>query len=397
VGWLAGIGVGAGVSYLCPVIGGASLARVIAGTAGEEALEDLKARLESALNQTATLITSSLAANFYMNYRSFLRNAPKEALRTLYDDTTVDFIQNQWGKNGQPEISFNKKMDDFVEKLPGGQAAKNFVENFLEESWESFIEAGFVISHQLDESYQQAKLAAKAAVLGEEKSFEIQLDKNAPNLTVAYSGVPEKLIPGIAQQTINFHRMIHNQDIGQFVGEPFSEGYQAALPQQRKLVLVFREKDKPPYRPLGKDGKLIQISIPDLKPSASWRDVKALCDSYVWGDCYATGKLANRRSITVWAASQALAVRKVKAFATLSTQKLVSINSGKEEEKDIRLLKKPRQIYPAYCTLLFRREKAEGRTMLDGRTLSEEVVKIPLWIAEPPAGKSILDLWNTSP
>lgn len=394
VGWLAGIGVGAGVALVCPTIGGASLARLVAGAAADEAIEDLRARLGSALNQTASLITTSLSVNFYLNYRSWLRDAPKELLETVYGRDTAEWIKRYWGREGQPDMSFNKSMDNFVEKLPGGPAVKNFVENFLEESWDSFVEAGFVIAHQLDEAYQQAKLASQKAVLGSDASIEIVLDKNAPDNTISFSGVPEKLVPGLVQQTINTHRLIHKQDIGQLVGEPFSEAYQAALPQQRKLTLVFREAKAPPYKPVVKDGKLVQISIPDLRPNTTWKEVKAVCDSYTWGNCYAVANLDNRRKITVWATTQDLAAKQVRKFATLSSHKIVSINTGTEEQKDIRTIKRPTIIYPSYCTLLFRKEAAEGRTMLDGKTLLEKVSKIALYPAEPPKGKSNLDTWH---
>lgn len=394
VGWLAGIGVGAGVALICPTIGGANLARLVAGAVTEEAVEEMKSRLQSALSQTVSLITSSLAVNFYLNYRSWLRDAPEDLLKTIYSSDTVDWIKRYWGRDGQPEVSFNKSMDNLVEGLPGGQAVKNFAENFLEESWDSFIEAGFIVAHQLDEAYQQSKLASQKAVLGADTSIEITLDKAAPNDTIAYSAIPEKLVPTVIQQTINTHRLIHKKDIGQWVGEPFSEAYQAALPMQRKLTLFFREAKTPPYKQIGGDGKIVQISIPDLKPNTTWKEVKAVCDSYTWGDCFAVCKLNNRRSITVFAATQDLAAKLVRKFASLSSASIVSINTSKEEFKDARLIKRPTTIYPSYCTLLFRKEATEGRTMLDGKTLTEKVSQIILYTDSPQTGKSNLDTWH---
>jgi hypothetical protein len=97
----------------------------------------------------------------------------------------------------------------------------------------------------------------------------------------------------------------------------------------------------------------------------------------------------------VWATTQEAAAKQVRKFATLSSYKVVTINTGTEEEKDSRLIKRPLTIYPAYCTLLFRKEATEGRTMLDGKTLSEKVSKIYLYSTEPPTGKSNLDTWHS--
>lgn len=394
LGWLTAIGVGAGIAYLCPTIGGAALAKLVATSATDEAVTELKAKLQAAIGQTTSLLTATVANTTYINYRNFLRNVPDEFLVSFYGKGTADFIKKEWGKDGQPEISFNKTVEDTIQNLPGGKAVQNFAEQFLEEYWDSFVEAGFVIAHQLDESYQQSKLAAKQAALGEERTIEIALDKNAPNDVIVYSSVPEKLLVPLCQQTININRMLHGKDIGEFVGEPFSEAYQSALPQQRKLTMFWRESKQPPYKLLNKEGKIVQISIPDLKPNLSWKDVKSLCDSYQWGKCYAVGTFANRRKLTVWAATQDLAEKQVRKFATLSTQQLIKINTGTEVQKNPLLVKKTTLIYPQYCTLLFKYEKAEGRTTLDGRTLKEKTVKISLWEKEPPKGKSNLETWD---
>lgn len=393
VGWLAGIGVGAGVALICPTIGGASLARLVATSAADEAIEDLRARLTSALSQTVSLVANSLSVNFFLNYRSWLREAPDDLLNAVYGRDTAEWIKRYWGREGQPEISFNKSMDDFVEGLPGGPAVRNFVENFLEESWDSFVEAGFVIAHQLDEAYQQSKLAAQKGVLGSDANVEIVLDKNAPDSTIAFSAVPEKLLPTMIQQVVNTHRLIHKQDIGQWVGEPFSEGLQAMQPQKRKLTIFLRESERPPYKQLGDDGKAVQVSIPDVKLNTTWREVKDACASYTWGKCYASGTFKNRRKIQVWGATEEEAKRQLLKFAALSDSDIISVNTGKEEIKDARLVKKSIKIYPYYCTLLFRLEKAEGKTLIDSKTFTEKVVKVPLWQTQPQAGKSRLEDW----
>lgn len=391
VGWLTGIAVGSGVAYLCPVIGSASLARLVAGEVTLEAGQDIKSRLQVAIQQTASIAVSDAANVAFINYRHLIKSLPESVLVTLYGESKAKWIKNKWGGKGQPDSSFNAQMEEEIDSITD-QNAKAFIENFLEEAWDSFVESGFIVAHQLDEAYQQSRLAQDES-LGQERSVEIALDRNAPDDIVTFSGVPQKLLPATIQQTINTHRLIHNRDIGQYVGLPFDDQLYRALPQKRHLELVFRESPTPPYKQSGEGKKFVVVGIPNVKAGVTWKEIKAVCEPYTWGKHVARALLDSRRKMVVYASTKEEAVRRLQLFATLTEDKILNIYTGEEEQKTKKLVKKPTRIYPSYCTFIYRRPSGEGKTLLDGKTYQEKVQRIVLWTKNPPDGKNSLEQW----
>lgn len=73
----------------------------------------------------------------------------------------------------------------------------------------------------------------------------IRPDKHTPDLAYAVTGTEEEVKAQI-QQTVNDHRKIAAKDIGQLVGMPAEDWYRAK-PHRRKLTIVFKEVEKPPY------------------------------------------------------------------------------------------------------------------------------------------------------
>jgi hypothetical protein len=116
-GWLVGIGIGYGISYLCPVIGGAALARLVASKASKEAIEELLPVLRNAINQTATTIGRNVLVNGYIQYRKLLKTAPRPLLDAIFGKDTAGFIKNVWGGEGGPDMSFNTQMDEAIESI----------------------------------------------------------------------------------------------------------------------------------------------------------------------------------------------------------------------------------------------------------------------------------------
>jgi hypothetical protein len=141
-GWIVGIGIGYGVSYLCPVIGGAQLARTVASGVLPEGLEEISASLLGAVRTTAVSFGQSLLINGYMQFRGLLKRAPIGVLTAIFGAAPAQFIRNTWGNEGGPDLSFNAVMDEQVERIQNN-TVRAFVESFLEESWDGFTEAGF--------------------------------------------------------------------------------------------------------------------------------------------------------------------------------------------------------------------------------------------------------------
>ncbi|NDJ16782.1 hypothetical protein [Myxacorys almedinensis] len=385
LGWLAGIAIGAGVGYLCPVLGGATLAKTISTAVGVEALEEFLPAFRNALVQTAGEFANRGLLVGYMNYRNLLKRAPRPLLEAIYGAEQADFIQNTWGNKGGPNMSFNSQMDELVESIQN-DALQAFVEELLDESWDSFTEAGFVIAHELDTALQQYR-AGKQNENGTPRTAYLKPDKEADEV-LTFTSVPQKLLQTSVQETLNSHRLIHNRDVGAIVGQPASN-LGRALPQLRQLVVVFRDRPRPPWRHTNGDRcREASYTIPDVKLGLTWRDIKEVSEAYMWGKYRATAHLDNRRQMAVYGATPEDAKLKLRALLRLSTSEVLSLSITEEEDRPQKLKKTPTKMYPVYFTLLARRNTidGQGRTTLDNTTLDETVRRIEMWGENPPAG-----------
>lgn len=383
-GWLAGIGIGYGVAFLCPVIGGAALARTIAGKVGREAIEEILPALRNALLQTAGTLANAGLINVYVNYRRFLKNAPSAFLEGLYGKDTADFIKNIWGGKNAPDMSFNTQMDEAIESIPN-KFLQNFLEEFFDEAWDSFTEAGFVVAQEIDSAYAQNK-AAQKAILGVERSIEIIPDREAEDEKLRLINVPQSLAIAQVQQTLNTQRLLYNRDVGAVIGEPAGSMGRANF-QPRQLVIVFFSRPQPPWRELtGKPCRRTSVQVPDLKAGITWQEIKTAADSYTWGRFRATANMDNRRQLAVYGATAQEAETKLRKLALLSTSNILTLSISEEEQRPIKLKKEPTQMYPAYATLINRRNSidGQGRTSIDNRTYDEKVIRFPLWVQTEP-------------
>lgn len=384
-GWFAGIAVGYGVAFLCPVIGGASLARLIATETGKEALEELLPSLKNALASTAGAIANAGLISLFMNYRRLLKNAPTGLLEAVYGKDGASFIKNVWGNKGGPDMSFNTQMDEFVESIDN-KALQAFLENFFEESWDSFMEAGFIVAREIDEAYAQSRQAQKGA-LGPERTIEITPDKKAKDEKITLIKMPQQLALPAIQQTLVQHRLLYNRDVGAIVGQPEQE-WARARPQLRQLTIVFRSQETPPWR--SKDGKPARqatYSIPDVRKGLSWQEIKRAANPFTWGRFRATAQLDNQRQMACYGSNETEAKRKLKELLQLSTAEILTLSTTQEEDRPTKLKKDPIRMYPAYATLLARKNSISGgRVDISGAVTEEDIVRIPLWPDEEPPG-----------
>ncbi|MEP0868873.1 hypothetical protein NDA01_03555 [Trichocoleus desertorum AS-A10] len=384
-GWLVGVGVGYGVSFLCPVIGGAALARTVATAAGTEALEEITAGIGGALRATAGIMANRAVTWGYINYRRLLKRVPKPILERLYGKSGANFIKNTWGNEGEPIISFNSEMDEFVESIQS-ETTRAFVENFLEESWEGFTEAGFIVAAEIDNAYAQSKQANSEA-LGQTRIVELTPDKNNKEEKILLVA-EEKLIRPQIISTLSQHRLLHNRDVGQWVGSPVDDSIRAKF-LNRKIEIVFRAKESPPYyMPGGKRCKVVTCSIPDTKPGVTWKDIKAAASPYMWGSYLLVAKLDNGRQMQIHGATKQAAQKKLEQLLKLSTAKVLKLTGSNEVLVNPRNKKPATKVYPSFASLLIRAKSSdqEGRTNMQGQVFDEKLIKFDLYTKEPPEG-----------
>lgn len=387
IGWLAGIAVGAGVSLVVPVIGSAALARYIAGKTAEEALEELAPAFRNVFLLTSSNLITNATINLYINYRKFLKNLPHDALVGVFGDDVANFITNVWGRGtqGGTKLSFSAYfIEEPVERIDN-KLIKTFVENLLEEAWDSFVEAGFVVASQLDTAYSQQKLNNQNQ-LGTQRTCEVVLDVKAPEEKLYFQNVPQQVLIPAVQTAINTHRMIHNRDMGQIIGQP-AEDWIRAKPHYRQLVILFYAKERPPW--VDSTGKVVKkavYSIPDVKTGVTWQEIKNAARPFTWGRFRATANLDNGRQTAVYGGSPEEAKKVLNSLMALSTAKILTLSVTEEEIRPTRLKKSPTKMYPVYGTLLARRDSVTGRGLptLDNRVLSEREVRFDLWVTQEP-------------
>lgn len=394
LGWLAGIAVGYGVSLICPVIGGAKLAKIVAGAVAIEGLEEFSANLFGVIRQTTKLLAGQALIGVYVNYRNFIKGLPYEWLVRLYGQDTADFIRQVWGEEGQPVYSFNRFVDEQVESIKN-PVLQAFVEELLEEAWDSFIESGFIIAQELDAAYEQQKLALSKGTLGTPRTVVVEPDRTNESERFAIQAIPQNLAGPIIQQTLLNYQLMENRDLGQLVGEPVSD-YARKQPLGLRCVIKLFSVARPPYAST-RDRRITQVtvSIPDLRPGAfDWEQIKLAAggaNGYNWGRFKATCQLSNGRPFICHAASAQEAEQRARAFLALSTAEIETINITEEKRDGKRALnpglrKESTRIYPGYVTVINRdRQLASdlGKPTKSGRYRDRDA-RIQLWPQERP-------------
>ena len=384
VGWISGVAVGYGISYLCPVIGGASLARTVAANVGKEGVQEVTNGVLGAIGQTVGALANNSLISSYINIRKLFRQVPIKTLTKIYGKSTAEFIADNWSTS-KPNVSFNSKMDELVESIKNDEL-RTFVNAFLEESWDGFMEAGFIVASELDAAYAQAKRATEND-RGKRKTVRLTPDSRKKGEQLLLSGRTADLEEEIIT-TLNNYRLISNRDVGQIVGMP-AEDYLSAKPLRRQLTIVFKTKKEPPWKmPNGTQAKQKEVTIPDADLGLTWAKIKLAAKPYTWGKFRATAHLDNGRQMAVYGASKSEAEKTLRRLAALSTAKILALNVTEEvEKKNINLKKEPMTVYPAYATLLVRRPTTgEGRNFADGTKASEDRIRIDLWPNEAPKG-----------
>jgi hypothetical protein len=393
-GGLLAVAVGAGVGLIVPVIGGALLAKTIAAQVAKDRLEEWLGMLRNAIVTTVAIYAQQVPVRLYIGYRRFLKNAPKELLRKIYSEETVNFIKNEWGTQGAPRLSFNSKMNEAVESIqdPRLQA---FVEEFLEEAWDSFVEGGYVAAQTIDDFWQQQK-EQKEKIFGDNKTVIIQPDVNNDSETIVLQNIPKQLAMPTIQQTINNARLLQNRDVGTVVAQSLEEKVLAS-PQSLRLIITLTSVPSPPWRARSGEQKFIkvQVSIPNVKRTKlDWETIKLTCglNGYQWGRFKAIAKLDNGREMSLYGATEQEAIKQLEKFLLLTDANLIGMTVSEEQKKGQRLVnqklyKTPIRIYPAFFIIINREplleQTEQGRASLKGN-FRDRRIKINLWTSTKP-------------
>jgi len=408
VGWIAALGVGYGMGHRAPVIGSGSLARLIASRVAEEAGEELAFGLRNALQVSLSVATRSFVVTRFVEIRRWVKSLPDSKLSAIVGADAAKWLKNEWGNGNGPNMSFAEQLDRKVEKIPN-KFWQAFIEEALEESWDSFIEGGFIIAQELDTALSQARLNRKLGN-GPKRTLELQPDRQNDDEVLRYVDVGQDDLIDQVQADLNQHRLLFNRDVGMIAGQP---GYDHLInvPQSLRIVVCLFSVKQPPYNTRARE-KLtrVEVTIPDVKRSAlDWERIKLACggrNGYMWGRFRANCRLENGRSFFVFGATPDEAEERAKSFLTLSTSELLTMTVTEEKKlgaraKNPKLQKEPTRVYPAYFTVFNRElvlDPEKGKNSTQQRYLDRKG-RILLWTDnKPPDFERVINmLFRSSP
>lgn len=369
-GWVVNIGIGYGVSLVVPVVGGSLLAKQVAGKLIVEGGGEVAQSFAAAITQTVGALGNSALLSSYINIRKIINRGKAT-------------------ESSGVNMSYASRYERWIESIKDPNW-RSFIDSASDEFEDSFWENGMIIAREIDEAYQQAKLANEAAK-GKKRTVRLIPDKKRKEEQLILTGSQVDLEQSVVE-TLNNYRLIANRDVGQIVGMP-ADDYVSAKPLRRQLTLVFKEKKEPPYKmPDGARAKQVTITIPDVVVGLTWRKIKEVALKFTWGKFRATAHLDNGRQMAVYGATKTEAERTCKRLATLSTAKILALNVTEEvDKKNVNLKKKATTMYPAHATLLVRRPTTgEGKNLLDGSKVDADRIRVDLWTTTPPAGTNTL-------
>lgn len=362
--WLVSIGLAAAATLRFPVLGGK-----VALALAEEGGEEIRGYLQAFISQTATVLAQNSLLFTFLQSRRALRLA-------LGMPPIVAQGAEPWTIAGQ--------IENWAESL-GGQWLRTFVESALEGAGDAAVEVGYIISYAIDDYYASSKLAQQS-MLGETRTVKVQPDKRLDDEYITLTG-EQALLQQSVQTALVTHRLVHNRDVGQIVGQPAEDWVRAGM-QRRKLTIVFKSKELPPWIIPGGRVREVSYTVPEPDLALSWRKIKLAAKPYNWGKYRATANLDNGRQMAVYGATPNEAEDKLKDLLELSTGKLLTLAISEEKDRHQNLKKQAIRMYPAYATLLIRRSTAEltGTNDLSGNNYTDETIRIELWPEDEPEG-----------
>ena len=292
LGWTAGIGLGYGVSMLCPVIGSATLARYVSGKVAVEAVEEVTQALLNALSQTLRAMANHASLSLYINSRKLLKRN-----KDLLPERVRGIVEN-WGSDNGPKVTIADSFETQIEKLP--LFLQLFTEEVVDEFFDSFIEAGYIIAQELDTALAAAKAATPE---NPERGLILYPDRDNPNEKIVLTGTQKEIIPQV-QGVLDNHRTLAQKDVGEIAAVPLHE-FVTPLTSKYTLTVHFNEYDKPPFTRKGKQGRTAKLKVSDSELSISFNQLKVAFKPYSWGGTRRTTHLNNGRQLAVYGASEA--------------------------------------------------------------------------------------------
>jgi len=384
LGWITAIGIGSGMAMFLPVVGGALLAKTIAFEVGREGIDELLGSFSFAIQETVEIFARNTLLMGYRGFRHLLKRLPEGQLRALFGTEGAKFISEVWGNEGSPILTFNDEMDEKIDAIQD-PARRAFTEEVLEEWWESFVEAGFLVAMQFDEAYRQAQLANRTSE-GPKRNPRVYPNKEGRNDFYILPPAPQERAIQEATNIIQTARQFKSRDLGVVLASDVNNKIHA-YPYLQGLTVWMCGAEQPPWLlDDGRSAPQFDIKIPNLKKSVTWRDVKIAFRGWSYGNYFCTLFLNNRRTIKFYCVDKLDAQRVAEQLADLTDAEVVQIRGSDALKTDRAFRKDVFPIYPKKARLLFRDAviKPDGSFDFNAKTTSSNYFDFPLWTIDKP-------------
>lgn len=335
----------------------------------------------------------------------FLTTARQAMISNTLISTVLAARRNEWfGMTSitQPmaDGSINAKIEEQIEKLP--EFWRQPAEEFLESFEEAIIDAGYVVSFQIDDH-----IAAVRQAQAEQPTRTIEVEFKDSEERLTFSG-PQEQVKQAVVNALATRELLNDRDVGQILGYPVTEQEWNPKLQLRQLKITYSSRAQPPlwvepkprstnYRSKAgandpknaqRRARRAEITIPDVRPGLTWQEIKSAAGTYQRGNFFVSMMLESGREMQLWASTPQEGRQTLLRLAKLSQFEPIEGTLRAEEVLDLNPARKKQveKMHPAFFVLLWRKQtvKGDGKISWDGKTYNEEIRKIDLWPSEPP-------------
>lgn len=416
------------------------LADVVTDVIDEQFVDEIASSLASLMMSSIQLSIEAAFLTLYKNFRAFLKNT-KLAEKVFGKEKVA-----KWGVSGPP-VSMARSVEETIEKIPN-EYLRMFIEELTEEFFESCGEALLVLAGAMDSwlglqrmmQDQEAQYKNTAAYIDLAPKSPESPTKNlgatqTPVLTnttrrelspknhggqVLKVCAPPEDLPVVLSSIAANAELLRSKDVGTIFASDIIT-VAKKLPYNLSIILEYSSFPDGATMRNGVKARRPTYSIPVDRSKISWERIKEAAGGsagYTYGPVKVTYQLEDddgryAGQLALYAASENEARRRLNAFLTLSSLKILSATVTEEKEEGKRQRRynnvKPRiRVYPAYFTIIYKKRflnkventEAGGRVQITtpGRTFNRRV-KIPLWMeVKPPyVDEQIRELLDYTP
>jgi hypothetical protein len=368
---------------------------------GEDALDELVANFRVLVQQAIQFALRQTIITTYKSSRRLLRDFltnPDGMGKKIADTLGLDQAKIvEWGEKGNKPWSFAKQVDDWVESIEN-PILENFTEEFIEEFFDACSEAFYVVANAADQYMLEQKLN-KAGIFGDEELVEIQPNRDNEAEKIIIAG-PQELIKPAIVQTLTHHQLLHERNIGNFMGETVES---LANREYTNIILRLIYSSSPHSK---QNPTTVTLHNAD-RAKLDWLEIKTAmggANGYMWGPRQITATLDDETYIRIWADAEGEGLDRVTALSRFVKGTILTVNGlhemkeGKRKEYDT-MYKTPRRQYP-YEMLVINPvqilNEENGKATKKGIYKDRQAI-IPLWTDTKPDDydTKIADLFAT--